>query len=459
MGPIAAPRVPNDALALPDSHRPARKISARLVAVVVVLSLLLPAGRAIAENMAPSQAPPPPVPQQSRKGGQGAAKAMAIAGAAFAGAMCLLMLQKAEQAQSENEKMMYQMMAMQECKQVPESLKNAGDNEKGENAMTQPAQAPPQQAQAATSAPFQMPSEAPKQEAKAEETPAIPTFQPLAMPTSGVVPQQAFDGEKGDDKLTTTKGAQKGVAVEGTTDLQAIQPAKVGFDESSTSNSPVSTVGGNGAGVFGVGGAAADAKNAADGKTDGDKKDGIGRQASKTQAEAGAGGEGGGAAAGNANGKPGDIDALIAQLMGGHGGDAGTLNMGSTSGGLAVGGSKGADGEELPNIFEYATFRYRELVDEEKLLFDGSIESHRKARLAKKDDAGKPQKGKEKEKRLAKTEPQAPSRGPASVPAPSAAAAPALADAHNGGKATNATQAQLDARLAPSKVRMAGGLK
>jgi hypothetical protein len=439
--------------------------------VVVVVALCFPAPRARAED-SPTPIPTVQIPQQNRKNAQGQAAALAAAGAAFAGAMCLLFLRQAQQAATESERTMYMMMAMQECKQVPESLSKAAENKDGENTMTQPPQAAQAPPPAASNAPFQMPTQASNNsEPVAEQTRAFPTFAPVdAVPTSGVVAASAFDGtpnEKSDDRLDVKKNGGSGGAVgDATSNLAGIPQSKIGFDETSTNSNPVSTVGAGG-GIFGAGGGSGgsgDGKNG-DGKAGNDKKDGIGRQASKTTPEAG---EGAGGGAGGANGKPAEgIDAMLAQLMGGlhGGGDGGTMTM-SGGGTLAVGGAgSGAAGEDgLPNIFEYATLRYRELVDADRLLFNGSIEAHRRPRVASAENAKRGNAKTAKTAAAPASSVPAPApvgaavaaaRSLASVPAGSSASAPSRDKA----TAVDPAQARIEARLGPSKVRVAKGAR
>jgi hypothetical protein len=436
--------------------------------MVVVVALCFPAPRARAED-SPTPIPTVQIPQQNRKNAQGQAAALAAAGAAFAGAMCLLFLRQAQQAATESERTMYMMMAMQECKQVPESLSKAAENKDGENTMTQPPQAAQAPPPPASNAPFQMPTQASNNsEPVAEQTRAFPTFAPVdTVPTSGVVAASAFDGtpnEKSDDRLDVKKNGGSGGAVgDATSNLAGIPQSKIGFDETSTNSNPVSTVGAGG-GIFGaVGGSggSGDGKNG-DGKAGNDKKDGIGRQASKTTPEAGEG-AGGGAGGGGANGKPAEgIDAMLAQLMGGlHGGDGdgGTMTL-SGGGTLAVGGAPGDDG--LPNIFEYATLRYRELVDADRLLFNGGIEAHRRPRIASAENATLGNAKAAKAAAAPASSVPAPvgaavaaARTLASVPAGSSASAPSRDKA----TAVDPAQARIEARLGPSKVRVAKGAR
>lgn len=458
MGPILTLRAPSSAR---GASRGSFAALARGVVALVVLALLLGSGSALAESS--SFTPVPNPPQQSRKSGQNMSAIMAGVGAGIAGAMCLMMMKQAQEAQDQNTKMMYMMMAAQECNQAAQSLANAKDNKDGAQTMTQPPSSGQQAAQAQAAPPAMNPTQAVAAAAPTDAPTDVPTFAPMALPTSGIVDQTAFDGEKGTDGIDVAKEPTKtgGAVVDGTTDLQAIPPAKVGFDETSTASNPVSTVGSGGAGVMALGGGSASASGTpspGDGKNAGDGKGGAGRQA-KAQAEAGQGGEGGGSG-GNANGKPGNdaLDAMIAQLMGGHGGDAGTLNMGATSGTLAVGAGKKAGEEELPNIFEYATFRYRELVDEDQLLFDGSIKAHKKG-IPKAKPRAVAKADEKKTGPAVGAAPNAPALSGNRAPASSAPPALAAARASGNAASTDKTQAAVNARLLPTKVRMVGGLR
>lgn len=452
----------------PSSTSTLRRGSLRAATLVVVVALCFPAPCARAED-SPTPIPTVPIPQENRKNAQGQAAALAAAGAAFAGAMCLLFLRQAQQAATESERTMYMMMAMQECKQVPESLSKAAENKDGANTMTQPPQAAQALPPEASNGAFPMPTPASDNaEPVSEQARAFPTFVPVdTIPTSGVVAATAFDGtpnEKSDDRLDGKKTGGSGGAVgAATSNLAGIPQSKVGFDETSTNSNPVSTVGAGG-GIFGaVGGSggSGDGKNG-DGKTGNDKKDDIGRQASKMPLEAGEG-AGGGAVDRGANGKPAEgIDAMLAQLMGGlhGGGDGGTMTL---SGGdtLALGG--GASGDDgLPNIFEYATLRYRELVDADRLLFNGSIEAHRQPRVASAENA------KRENAKTATTAAAADSSVPAPVGA-AVAAARSLASVSAGLSASVPSQdkataadpapARMEARLGPSNVHVAKGAR
>lgn len=318
---------------------------------------------------------PTPAPQASpsdRKDGAGAAAAMAAVGAGIAGMSCAMMMKMAQEAATESERNMYMMMAMQQCAQAAQNAANAAQNGQSKDAATsQPVAAQPQlNTQAAPSpSPTEQTADFKLPESTATETPvAAATFtaSPVSETGSGVAPVSAFDGG-----LKTPEG--KDVALPtgpGSTNPNVIPEMRVGYDDTAK-NGPAGDVAGAAGTYFGMnsGANSGPAANAAGAKdlnallSAAGERPAIKKESGDTHGE-GAGGEGAAK-----EGKPGEMDmnAMLAQLMGGGAPaaapDAVTNGVVNLKEFAKANGAEG-DGEELPNIFQYASYRYRTLKKE-----------------------------------------------------------------------------------------------
>ncbi len=314
---------------------------------------------------------PTPAPQQppaDRKDGSGAAIALAAAGAAIAGMSCAMLMKQAKEATTESEKNMLMMMAMQQCSQAAQTLANAAQNQKGKDGLTSPA---------APGAP-QLKSEAqPTKEAKAEPTLALPQTEAtqavaeIATPTpaaatetaSGVVSPEVFN------KAAAPEGKPQQVASGPSSSVPKVIPKNgVEFDDNAKVGQGSTTSFGQ-PNLLGQGGApqapAAANKDLKQLLTD--AREITGRKNKNAGADTHGDGSGGSSEGKDSKGNEGDMSAMLAQLMGGGasaGGDAGGPSNQVMNLKAFAKANGGDEGEELPNVFQYASFRYRQLNQE-----------------------------------------------------------------------------------------------
>ncbi len=320
-------------------------------------------------NVELTQPEPAPQQPQDRKDGSGAAIALAAAGAAIAGASCAMLMKQAQEAATESERNMLRMMAMQQCSQAAQNLANAAQNEKGKDGLTSP-QSPagpqlksdPQQQAQAKAEPTQSALPESSSEAIADVTPEMDAPTETA---SGVVAPEVFNG--GGTVIPEEKVKVAGGPSSSTP--KVIPKNGVEFNDDAKAGEGSTTAFGQ-PNFLGQSGA----PNVPAGNKDlkqllsGDPREITGRKNGK---EGGGDTHGDGSAGGGekeSKSNEGDMSAMLAQLMGGGpagGGDAGgpsnqVMNLKEFA--KANGGT--GEGEDLPNVFQYAAYRYRQLDQE-----------------------------------------------------------------------------------------------
>lgn len=302
--------------------------------------------------------PSQPPQQSDRKSGAGAAQAAAIAGAAMAGMSCMMMMNEARKMPPGKDKNMMMMMAMQQCAQAAQSAANAGKNEDAKNAVSQndiPKQAqltaPKQQTKSDTSPDQQIAQNttpASEESTNVDDLAQTPTIDPNTIPS----PTSLENGKP----MDTGNVAVKEVSISA---LKPIEAAKVDFNE--TAKEGDKTVNPNlfSAGYGGFGGvkgiSSDDLKKATDeayGAGAGKKKKGGGGDGG-----AEASGMDGGGSSSKEEGGNSAFDQMLAQLMGGGAQPEQAMGMGGLDV-VVLPKDKNGNGPG-PNIFEYASYRYK----------------------------------------------------------------------------------------------------
>lgn len=276
----------------------------------------------------------------------GGADAQAIAGAAMAGMMCMLMMKKAMEEEDPQMKQMYMMMAMQQCQQAAQNKESSDKNKEGQKALTM--------------------NDSPKLPdlSQNQETPATTT------PTDTTVPQLttrdpvALDIPAADPIEVGPAPVATGIPL----DPGAVQPnmgnANLGIDEKADQGNPPNTNSGMGTVIGGVPARAVASDEAL-------KKNAIenaGTLASgkkvKTSGEGeGSGSSDGGGSSGGSSKSDGGLDAMLSQMMGG--GAASSQDALGSGSDVVSFGATGGSAKSVPNIFEYASFRYKNLTFQE----------------------------------------------------------------------------------------------
>lgn len=308
----------------------------------------------------PTISEPQQQPQQEsdRKSGAGAAQAAAIAGAAMAGLGCIMGLDAARKATDPKERQQLMMMAMQQCAQAAQSAAAAGKNDDAKKAVSQadvpkqPTLSQPQQVQPAKSSDekFDLASNT---EATPEELPNVDdlvTSDPITTPDLGI--------STGDASADT--GGKIALNAESISALKPIEQAQLKYDETSKGggSTPQPASGPTTLSFAGTRGISSeDLKNltaeveGTGGKTK--KKGGTG----SGSVDSVAGGGGDSSTASREEGGNSAFDAMLAQLMGGPAQtEAGVTGFGGLDVVVLPKETKSGKG---PNIFEYATYRYR----------------------------------------------------------------------------------------------------
>jgi len=334
-----------------------------------------PAESGIPTNAQVELPPPPPPPQQDRKNSNGAAIAMAIVGAALAGASCVMLMAQAAKEQDPAKKKELMAQALQQCAQAAQSAANAAQNKdngkklqdtgepKGAQLKTDFAQkgAP---AKSDSKMPSLQPTAAP--EAPPTEVAETPAEVPAAETAAGVVEPSAFDAKPEGDTVLQA-------AAESWTTLKPIETGKVSFNDGAKVGGTSPGSGPNGS-LLGAstppgnpsaqtGGADLDTKlngklsalSAAKGKgaiagthADGGAGSGI---------ETTDGGKGS-----SASGMEG-FDSILSSILGG--GAAGAA-AGAPPEDILIFTRNSEDEGPLPNIFQYAAYRYRKASQDEQ---------------------------------------------------------------------------------------------
>lgn len=283
----------------------------------------------------------------------GAAQAMAIAGAAMAGVSCMMGMNEARKMPPGSEKNMMMMMAMQQCSQAAQSAANAAKNDDAKKA----SQSTPAMAQ--SKAPKQISSDTNKDDAlqmptetKPDEVatlPDLPEPSPIAPPVIEDPTAPAVTEEPG------FVGREVSISA-----LQPIEASKVDFNEANKNDTQTITPpGGASGGLLGFGKAFTPEEVK---KLTGEGGGGSGKAGRGVGADEGSVGSDGGGGSPSESGGNGAFDQLLSQLMGG--GAPPEMLGGIGGGGDLVALPKEKTTGKGPNIFEYASYRYKVTQDE-----------------------------------------------------------------------------------------------
>jgi len=351
----------------------------RLLSLSLIIGIIL--GRpAIAED---TQQPPqqPQQQPQDRKDGAGAAQALAIVGAAMAGLGCAELLRQAAQTQDPSEKAQLRAMAMQQCSQAAQSAANAAKNGEGKEQMSsnnsptgsqlnnnnKTAETPKEQKNETP----QLPNFANNETAQTPETPSEVADTNNTEP----VQPQTFDQAPATADSGYTPTQDYSASANSISTLQPIPKATVQYDEGNKSQTAADTKNPNAVSSSGFSnsGLSAEAlkklaEQKAEGEADKKKKKNNGTESGEGSSgdhghdsASGGSGSGGGTASGSAEDQ--GFSAMLSSLLNpGAGAPAG---LAAGGGGAFATGFGGEDGKNrAPNIFEYASYRYRKLSHE-----------------------------------------------------------------------------------------------
>ena len=306
---------------------------------------------------------PAPQPTQApdRSDKNGAAKAIAMGASAFAMIQCMMLMKKANETEDEDKKMLYQMMAGQQCSQAAKDAQDAAKNDDNKNQLKSDSN--PAQAQLTTK-PFQTPT----QSATAEPTPT-----PLATPTTGTASNDNFTLP---DATATPERVDKsslGGNASATTPTQfagpdrtAVKPidgVELKFDETSKGGGITPTTPNSGTlsplAFFSQSRSPDEAKKAAASAEEALAKNRK-RFNGEEDASGGAGGESeGGSAKSGGSGEeaPDPFKAMLEKMMGGaDAAESAGLLSGSSD---IIGLPSGNNDKAKANIFQYANYRYK----------------------------------------------------------------------------------------------------
>ncbi len=296
---------------------------------------------------------------QDRQDGAGAAAAMAAVGAAMAGISCAMLLKQAQEEQDESKKAQLRAQAMQQCAQAAQNAASAAQNNDSKQKLS------------ATDDPkVDLPykpevkdyrqSET-KQAAAANPTTSSETPSEIADANSdNAPPVQVFD--QGPDIDWSTGGGGSGARGESISQLKPIENPALTFDEQSKGGgtTPGAVTGPTTTSGFALGGFSNDAlRQLASGTLE--AMDGL-KNAKGRQNKKGLGVESHGEGAGGDTGHSGrsgggdnDVGSMLAKIMGGP--EEGALHAGAQLADVAV--AKAPSASNAPNIFQYASYRFR----------------------------------------------------------------------------------------------------
>ncbi len=304
-------------------------------------------------------APPQPPKQEDRKDGAGAAAAMAAIGAAIAGASCLMLLKQAQEEPDPSKAAQLRAQALQQCAQAAQSAASAGQNEDSKNklAMTDdPKVELPYKPEVKDYRQSETKQAAAAAAGKSTETPSqIADADDLTAP-----PVEIFDGAPDIDWMADSGSGARGESI---SQLKPIENPALTFDENSKGGgtTPGPVTGPTTTSGSAIGGFSSDAlRQLASGtldSVDGAKNTAGRKSKSKLDVEAHGEGSGGDSArSSRSSGGDGDVGGMLARIMGG-GGEEGALQSGAQLVDVSV--AKAATTQGAPNIFQYASYRFR----------------------------------------------------------------------------------------------------
>lgn len=315
-------------------------------------------------DVALPQLPNPPQQQQpqDRKDGAGAAAAMAAVGAAMAGMSCAMLLKQAQQEPDPSKAAMLRAQAMQQCAQAAQNAATAAQNNDSKDKLSM-TDDPKVELPYKPEVKDYRQSET-KQAAATSPTTANESPTQIADANSDEAPPvQVFDQTPDIDWGAGDGGS--GARGESISQLKPIENPALAFDEQSKGGgtTPGPVTGPTTTSGFAMGGFSNDAlRQLASGTLDamdGLKKTQGRRAKSKLEIEAhgeGAGGASGQGPSGNGGNDSADVGSLFAKIMGG-GGEEGALQSGAQLADVSV--AKAPAGNNAPNIFQYASYRFR----------------------------------------------------------------------------------------------------
>jgi len=329
---------------------------------------LLHGGRPVfGEDDIPQFAPPPTItpmqiPQMmDRQKSSAMAVAMAAQAMAMSMIMCMEMMRQAQEEKDKDKKAMLMMMAQQACQQAQEAAKNMKENDDGKKKLSQ--NDGPKMAQLGQVAPFQAPKTK-KEENLLKNLPTATTDEEslnvgeLPVPGQVTVPEVTIPGE---NKIS--EGETEPPLRSPDLDVSsppAIDKQVIGYKEDSKGGgtTPVPSALGGGVTTAAAKGVSSDDMKKAEGVTSTElRKDNRNWTEDKDNHSATSGGETSEAGSKGTGGT--DFEGLLNSLLGGGPGPEGAPGIAGTSGDILLFSKRKNPSEKGPNIFEYATYRFK----------------------------------------------------------------------------------------------------
>lgn len=307
----------------------------------------------------------PAPPTQDRAKSSAAAVAMAMAAASQQKISCFMMMSEAQKEEDKSTKAMMMMMAQQMCAQADQTMANAMKNKEGQKLVSAndiPKQATLKAGQAKFGKNKVTEADVPRITYLGEngeedngKDPYEDLVAPLPEPNLAV-----FDPPPGEDEIPPPVDQVVNPPEDIFGQLDPIDGAAVKFDDAPKNNEDNNNLGARAAFI----GGSAQAPDGEDGKAkstetgDGGELDRRGRRGVRTAS----GGEGDSSGSSESGSKK-NYAALLQQMLGGGGKDP-RSGLTSGAGGDIVDLPRKKGEDDLPNLFEYASFRYRKLAYE-----------------------------------------------------------------------------------------------
>lgn len=299
---------------------------------------------------------------QDRKEGAGAAAAMAAVGAAMAGMSCAMLLKQAQQEPDPSKAAVLRAQAMQQCAQAAQNAASAAQNDDSKNKLSMTDDPKVDLAYKPEVKDYRQ-SETKQAAANGAATSTEPPSEIADAGNDNAPPVEVFD--QGPNIDWTAGDGDSRARGESISQLKPIENPALTFDEESKAGgtTPGAVTGPTTTSGFAMsGGFSNDAlRQLASGTLDAVDvlKNGKGRKKSKLEVESHGDGAGGDSGHGHhgGGGEGGDVGSMLAKIMGG-GGEEGALQSGAQLADVHSGKSA-AVGKPAPNIFQYASYRFR----------------------------------------------------------------------------------------------------
>lgn len=306
-----------------------------------------------------------PAPNKNdRAQSSAAAVAMALAGSAQQKVACMMMMNEAMKEENSTTKAMMMALAAQQCAQADETAANAYKNKEGQK-LVSGSDIPKQSELKVGSVPFGQgkvtEAEVPKISYLGAKGSPEDTGKDLQNLVSAYSPTLGTTGTQTSGTGADLNPPIQKLANEGDFGFSSLKPIEGGTVKYDDRPKDAQSAPGMGA-MLGSFGATGSGSSTGSGKTS-DKSDSSGptsEDALRKPASAESSGSGGGSVSGASDGSSKDFKEMFADLLGGGASpdaNAATSEIASTQ-------AATDSGKDVPNIFEYASYRYRKLAYE-----------------------------------------------------------------------------------------------